>query len=140
MSAFNVEVLAKSGSDGPVAMLNLVKYRNREAYAEYGKLTGRLVAEHGGRMLWAGSVAEVVLDEGGDADWDFAAIVVYPSRQAFVDLVTSAEYLDANEVRRRGIVKHIVLATDTMQFEDIIQPTRQSPANKALQLANLTPR
>jgi uncharacterized protein (DUF1330 family) len=124
MSAFNVEVLAKSASDGPVAMLNLVKYRNREAYAEYGKLTGRLVAEHGGRMLWAGSVAEVVLDEGGDADWDFAAIVVYPSRQAFVDLVTSAEYLDANEVRRRGIVKHIVLAADTMQFEDIIQPTR----------------
>ena len=124
MSAFNVEVLAKSGSDGPVAMLNLVKYRNREAYAEYGKLTGRLVAEHGGRMLWAGSVAEVVLDEGGDADWDFAAIVVYPSRQAFVDLVTSAEYLDANEVRRRGIVKHIVLSADTMQFEEIIQPTR----------------
>ena len=40
MSAFNVEVLAKSASDGPVAMLNLVKYRNREAYAEYGKLTG----------------------------------------------------------------------------------------------------
>ncbi len=124
MSAFNVEVLAKSASDGPVAMLNLVKYRNREAYAEYGKLTARLVAEHGGRLIWAGSVAEVVLDEGGDTDWDFAAIVVYPSRQAFVDLVTSADYLDANEVRRRGIVKHIVLAADTMQFEDIVQPTR----------------
>ena len=121
MSPFNVEVLAKSASEGPVAMLNLVKYRNREAYGEYGKLTGKLVAEHGGRMLWAGTVAEVALDEGGDTDWDFAAIILYPSRQAFIDLVTSAQYLDANEVRRRGIVKHVVLAADTVQFEDIIQ-------------------
>ncbi len=124
MSPFNLEALATSASEGPVAMLNLVKYRNREAYGEYAKLTGKLVAEHGGRMLWAGTVAEVALDEGGDTDWDFAAIVLYPSRQAFIDLVTSAQYLDANEVRRRGIVKHVVLAADTMKFEDIVQQPR----------------
>ena len=124
MSRFNVEALAKSPNEGPVAMLNLVKYRNHEAYAEYGKLTGKLVAEHGGRLLWAGTVAEVALDEGGDTDWDFAAIVLYPSRQAFIDLVTSEQYLDANEVRRRGIVKHVVLAADTVQFEDIIGQSR----------------
>ena len=124
MSPFDVEALSKSANAGPVAMLNLVKYRNREAYAEYGKLTARLVADHGGRMLWAGSVAEVVLDEGGGTDWDFAAIVLYPSRQAFIDLITSQQYLDANEVRREGVVRHVVLAADTMQFEDIVQPSR----------------
>ncbi len=124
MNPFNVEALANSASDGPVAMLNLVKYRNREAYGEYGRLTGKLVAEHGGRMLWAGSVTEVALDDGGDTDWDFAAIVVYPSRQAFIDLVTSEQYLDANEVRRTAVVKHVVLAADTVQFEDIVQQPR----------------
>ncbi len=75
-------------------------------------------------MLWAGTVAEVALDEGGDTNWDFAAVVLYPSRQAFIDLVTSEQYLDANEVRRKGIVKHVVLAADTMQFEDIVQQPR----------------
>ncbi len=124
MSPFNVEALANSASDGPVAMLNLVKYRNREAYGEYGRLTGKLVAEHGGRMLWAGNVTEVALDDGGDTDWDFAAIVVYPSRQAFIDLVTSEQYLDANEVRRTAVVKPVVLAADTVQFEDIVQQPR----------------
>ena len=123
MSPFNLEALANSASEGPVAMLNLVKYRSREAYGEYGRLTGKLVAEHGGRMLWAGSVAEVALDEGGDTDWDFAAIVLYPSRQAFIDLVTSEQYRAANEVRRTAIVKHVVLAADTMNFEDIVQPS-----------------
>ena len=39
MSPFNVEGLAKSANEGPVAMLNLVKFRNRKAYGEYGKLT-----------------------------------------------------------------------------------------------------
>ena len=124
MSPFDVKALSESANAGPVAMLNLVKYRNRAAYAEYGKLTAGLVAEHGGQMLWAGSVAEIVLDEGGGTDWDFAAIVLYPSRQAFIDLVTSEEYLEANEVRREGVVKQVVLAADTMQFEDIVQPSR----------------
>ena len=124
MSPFNLEALANSTSEGPVAMLNLVKYRDRKAYGEYGKLTGKLVAEHGGKMLWAGAVAEVALDEGGDTDWDFAAVVLYPSRQAFIDLITSEQYLDANETRRRGAVKHVVLAANTMQFEDIVQEPR----------------
>ena len=124
MSPFNLEALANSASEGPVAMLNLVKYRNREAYSEYGRLTGKLVAEHGGRMIWAGTVAEVVLEEGGDTDWDFAAIVLYPNRQAFIDLVTSEQYLDANKIRRKGIVKHVVLATDTVQFEDFVRQSR----------------
>ena len=61
MIPYNVEALAKSASDGPVAMLNLVKYRDREAYGEYARLTGKLVAEHGGQMLWAGAVAETAL-------------------------------------------------------------------------------
>ncbi len=76
MSPFNVDALTGSTSRGPVAMLNLIKFRNREAYGEYARLTGGLVAEHGGRMLWAGAVAEVALDEGGDTDWDFAAVVL----------------------------------------------------------------
>ncbi len=42
MSPFNLEGLAKSANEGPVAMLNLVKYRNREAYGEYARLTGKL--------------------------------------------------------------------------------------------------
>ncbi len=120
MSPFNVDALASSASGGPVAMLNLIKFQNRGAYSEYARLTGGLVAKHGGRMLWAGAVAEVALDEGGDTDWDFAAVVLYPSRQAFIDLVTSEQYLDANEVRRKGIAKHVVLAADTLQFEDIV--------------------
>ena len=124
MSSFNLEALAKSPNEGPVAMLNLVKYRNRAAYGEYAKLTGKLVAEHGGRMLWAGAIAEVALDEGGDTDWDFAAIVLYPTRQAFIDLATSEEYLAADEIRRTGVLKHVVLAADTVQFEDIVRQAK----------------
>ncbi len=119
MSPFNVDALASSASGGPVAMLNLIKFRNREAYSEYARLTGGLVAEHGGRMLWAGAVAEVALDEGGDTDWDFAAVVLYPSRQAFIDLVTSDRYRDANVFRRKAIAKHVVLSADSLRFEEI---------------------
>ena len=81
MSTFNVEQLQKSDDDGPVTMLNLVKYRDRsldgdssgrEAYERYTQRARNLVESRGGRVLWAGVVAEAALQDGltGDeVDW-----------------------------------------------------------------------
>ena len=121
MSTFNIEALEQSDTQGPVAMLNLLKYRDREAYQEYGRLTAQLVTEHGGQLIWAGAVSEVALGEHADTDWDLAAVVLYPSRQAFVDLVTSPKYVNANEFRRKGVSTHLVLAAETVQFQDIVR-------------------
>ena len=93
-SNFNVDGLRESIDEGPVTMINLIKYREqsldgngtgREAYARYTKPVQKLVEARGGKVLWAGPVAEAALHEGGDADWDWALLVYYPSRAAFID-------------------------------------------------------
>ena len=67
MNTFNVDLLRQSSDDGPVTMINLIKYRphsldgdgtGREAYARYTTPVQKLVEERGGRVLWAGPVAE----------------------------------------------------------------------------------
>lgn len=128
MSTFNVDLLRQSSDNGPVTMINLIKYRThsldgdgtgREAYARYTKPVQKLVEARGGRVLWAGPVAEAVLQEGGDVDWDWAILVYYPSRAAFIDMVESKEFLEANEHRRNGVEKHVIMAARTLLLEDL---------------------
>ena len=129
MSTFNLEQLEKSDDDGPVTMLNLVKYRERaadgdgtgrEAYQRYTQKAGEYVKARGGRVLWAGVVAEAALQDGltdDEVDWDWALLVYYPNRAAFLDMVTSPEYLAANEHRTSGVAKHAILTSRTLLLE-----------------------
>ena len=131
MSTFNIDQLKRSDDDGPVTMLNLVKYRERsldgdgsgrEAYQRYTRRAQAYVEARGGRVLWAGVVGEAALQDGmtDDAvDWDWALLVYYPNRAAFIDMVTSPEYLAANEQRIRGVAKHAILASRTLLLEPL---------------------
>lgn len=74
----------------------------------------RFVEERGGRVIWAGQIEHPVLYETEDVDWDAALLVYYPSRAAFLDMVSSAEYQNANSDRVNALEKHLVLASKTM--------------------------
>jgi uncharacterized protein (DUF1330 family) len=127
MSTFELEALRESTDDGPVTMLNLVKYRDqsadgdgsgRDAYQRYAARAQGYVESRGGKVLWAGLMAEAALNEGDtNVDWDWGLLVYYPSRAAFIDMVTSADYLDANQHRLSGTEKHLILASKTLLFE-----------------------
>ncbi len=131
MSTFNLDAIRKSADDGPVTMLNLVKYRERsldgdgggrDAYERYASKAQGYVEAHGGRVLWAGVVGEAALADGlsdTDVDWDWALLVYYPNRAAFLDMVTSPEYLAANEHRSNGVAKHAILASRTLLLESL---------------------
>jgi len=129
MSAFELDALRQSAEDGPVTMLNLVKYREqsvdgdgtgREAYSRYTSEAQGYVERVGGKVLWAGVMAEAALNEGdGDTDWDWALLVYYPNRAAFIEMVTSPDYLEANEHRKNGTLKHQILASKTLLLESM---------------------
>ncbi len=127
MTTFELDALRESTDEGPVTMLNLVKYRDqssdgdgtgREAYTRYTSVAQRLVESRGGKLLWAGVMGEAALNEGdADVDWDWGLLVYYPNRAAFIDMVTSPEYLAANEHRRSGVAKHMILSSKTLLLE-----------------------
>ena len=63
----------------------------------------------GGTILWAGDVTGVALGDDATDDWDYAVLVQYPSRRAFVDVMRSPEYAAINEHRLAGLRKHVIL-------------------------------
>ena len=132
MSRFEIEALRQDADPGPVTMLNLVKFRDkaadgkgsgRKAYSRYVKAAEKLVRGRGGAILWAGIIDGVALSDETDTDWDWGLLVYYPSREAFLEMVTSEEYAEANRHRENGVEKHIILASSTVRLEPIPSPS-----------------
>ncbi len=110
--------LAADKAKGPVVMLNLVKYRDRasdgsgsghDAYLRYSRGFVPLLKKCGGTILWAGEIRGVAIGDDAADDWDYAVLVRYPSRQAFVDTMTSADYAAINPHRLAGLARHVIL-------------------------------
>src|SRR5882672_1019947 len=88
--------LASSADAGPVVMLNLLKFKARaegesgsgaDAYKRYGEAAVKLVEEQGGRVLWQGRADQILIGDTAEG-WDSVVLVEYPSRRAFVEMVT----------------------------------------------------
>ena len=116
----NTATLAALPDAGPVVMLNLVRFRarsldgdgsGRDAYDRYSRAVIRLIKARGGTVIWAGEVEGVALGLPDAHRWDYAVLVQYPSRAAFLDMMTSADYAAANRHRDNGLADHLILAT-----------------------------
>jgi uncharacterized protein (DUF1330 family) len=108
--------LAQAPDEGPVVMINLLKYAGgrggdgAQAYGRYGDVAVKMVEERGGTVLWLGRVDQVLIgDEDADA-WDAAALVQYPSRKAFIDMVSQPRYQEAHGHREEGLERTVLLA------------------------------
>jgi len=96
------------GNDGPISMLNLLRYREhadyagrkdiapctgREAYHQRYRAAFAKLAPVGLKVVWFGGVvAGIAIPD--DERWDDVAIVGYPSFSAFRQVVESAAYAE----------------------------------------------
>jgi uncharacterized protein (DUF1330 family) len=108
-----IAALLASTETGPVVMVNLLKFKDRadapdtgmsgiDAYAKYAKEMVGIVESGGGRMIWSGRVTGMVLGES-DVDFDMIALVEYPSRQAFAQVVGDARVQQIAVHRAAGL-------------------------------------
>jgi uncharacterized protein (DUF1330 family) len=89
----------------PVFMLNLLRFKEgagAESYARYAAATGEHLARVGGEIVWAGACDEALIGPGS-REWDAAAIVRYPSRGAFLEMVGDPGYLEIARHRTAGL-------------------------------------
>jgi|SRR5579871_4894959 len=117
----NVRNLEALASDEPVVMLNLMRFRERsldgdgsgwDAYLRYSALTVPMIKARGGTLLWTGNAKAVALGSENGNQWDYVALVYYPSVAAFVDMMTSDDYeMRSDPHRRNGCADHVIIAT-----------------------------
>lgn len=104
------------GRDGPIYMLNLLKFKEKaeyedgrdtdltgaEAYAIYGAEVVGHLAKVGGAPMFSASVERLMLGEVEEL-WDTAAIAMYPSRQAMMEMISSPDYQASAVHRTAGL-------------------------------------
>ena len=119
IDSLNEQALKALPDDGPVTMLNLMRFRERsldgngtgwDAYLRYSALTIKLIKARGGTIIWTGTAEAVALGAPDQHRWDYVALVRYPSRATFLDMMTSAEYAAANAERGNGCADHAIIA------------------------------
>ncbi len=99
------EFARRAEEDAPVVMLNLLAFKpegGRERYEEYGAATAPLLERIGGRIVFLGEPAAALL---GEDSWDLVVLVGYPTRQAFLDMISSDEYRAIGHLRTEALLK-----------------------------------
>ncbi len=117
----NEQTLKALPDEGPIVMLNLMRFRKRsldgngsgwDAYLRYSALTIKLIKARGGTIIWTGNAEAVALGVPDQHRWDYVALVRYPSRGAFLDMMKSPEYAAANLERENGCADHAIIAVN----------------------------
>jgi len=117
----NVKGLEEIDHDGPIVMVNLMRFRERsldgdgtgwDAYLRYSALTVPMIKARGGTLLWTADAEAVALGEVEGNRWDYLALVYYPNVAAFIDMMTSADYeTRCDPHRRNGCEEHVIICT-----------------------------
>lgn len=115
-----LEHLASQPDDVPVTMLNLLAFRDggREHYRAYMAVAQRALQEVGGRVILMGSASEAFIGPPGER-WDDVLIVRYPSRAAFLRMLSLDYYQESLVHRRNALLRTRIfpLSTDP-RFEE----------------------
>lgn len=115
----NDDALRALPDDAPVVMLNLMRFRDAsldgngtgwDAYLRYSRLSIKLIKAQGGTIIWTGDAEAVALGVPERHRWDYVALVRYPSRAAFLAMMRSPEYAQANVERENGCADHAIVA------------------------------
>ena len=105
----------------PVVMVNLMRFREHaldedgsgwDAYLRYSALTVPMIKARGGTLLWTGDAKAVALGVEARNQWDYLALVYYPTVASFIDMMTSADYeTRCDPHRTNGCAEHVIIAT-----------------------------
>ena len=107
-------------STDEVVMLNLLRYKavaedgaggtGEEAYGRYAQQAVQMVEAQGGSVLWLGRPDQVLIGDPEADAWDAVALVRYPSRSHFLDMVSQPSYQEAHAHREGGLERTVLLA------------------------------
>ena len=106
----------------PIAMLNLLKFKERaeyedgrptdlsgiEAYGLYAKAFREIMEPRGVKILYAGEARGVLIGAGDDL-WDEVAIIQYPSTQVMLDMLRDETYQQAQQHRAAGLEGQLLI-------------------------------
>jgi hypothetical protein len=104
----DIAAIAGTDADGPVVMLNLNRYRDRDEYMRYGIVAAGVLDRVGGRIQWHADAQLTIIGDESDR-YDEVLAVWYPNRAAFLALIGDAETVAALPHRVAGLERAAII-------------------------------
>lgn len=119
-----IQATQEPGPDGPIYMVNLLKFRDkaeyedgretdlsgRAAYQLYGLGVMQLLPKYGGKLVFLGNVTGLQIGKVEEL-WDEVAIAMYPDRAALLAMSTSKEWRELSVHRTAGLAGQLNIET-----------------------------
>lgn len=119
-----IEEMMAPGPDGPIFMVNLLKFKERaeyedgretdltgeQAYMLYGQGVSELLKDYGGELVFAADVTFLALGQVEEL-WDEVAIAKYPNRGALLAMSSSEEWRALAVHRTAGLAGQLNIET-----------------------------
>jgi uncharacterized protein (DUF1330 family) len=119
-----IKKMMEKGPDGPIFMVNLLKFKERavyedgretdltgrQAYGLYGAAVAGILPKFGGRFFFAADTTFLSLGQVDDL-WDEVAIAVYPERADLLKMSMSEEWQAAAVHRAAGLEGQLNIET-----------------------------
>lgn len=101
--------------DEPVVMLNLLELADDggESYGRYGRVVLPQLQKRGAHILYNGTALS---DDPAAGHWDRVALVCYPSRAAFLDMMADPDYQAGLPHRTAGLKRTVLYAFTQAKF------------------------
>ena len=119
-----IEETILSKEEGPIYMVNLLKFKERaeyadgretsltgrEAYALYGQGVVETLTDVGGSIVFGGEVVGLLVGQV-DELWDDVAIAMYPDGAAMAQMLSSPKYQAIHVHREAGLAGQLNITT-----------------------------
>ncbi len=106
----------------PIAMLNLLKFRDKAVYADgrpsgltgeqayrlYGEAFKEIMGPKGVKVLYSGAVKGLLIGDGDDL-WDAVAVIQYPSTDVMLSMLRDETYQRAQQHRAAGLEGQLLI-------------------------------
>jgi uncharacterized protein (DUF1330 family) len=124
--------LTRLPDSDPVVMLNMLRFRaqaeypdgsghapcsGREAYRRYTKEATRHFEPLGGRLVWLGQVERILIGPEQEF-WDEVFLAQYPSRRAFIRMVSDPDYIATTVHRTAALADSRLIAMRAAQTHE----------------------
>ena len=124
VTAADIDRFLVEDDDQPIVMLNLLRFKTdggRQRYLDYLAMAGPIVARYGAEIIFAGDGATALCAEPGQS-WDAVALVRYPKRTAFVDMIADPAYAVADPIRMSALEEAVLQPINIMALRAEVLP------------------
>jgi uncharacterized protein (DUF1330 family) len=85
--------LGASEDKGPFVLAQLLRFAEggRDTYLAYSRDASRILRDRGAQIVYAGECIEPLTASEGQT-WDALVLIRYPSRAAYVEMMSDAEF------------------------------------------------